>query len=121
MTVGTRLFTFFKGRQIGSDASGNRYFLERKPWRGARARRWVLYKGAADASAVPPEWHAWLHFTTDEKLPEARRRPWQKPHLANPTGSAKGYRPPGHDYEGGARAPAAGDYEAWTPTQRADG
>ena len=41
--------------------------------------------------------------------------PWQKPHLPNATGTAASYRPPGHDYEGGHRARATGDYEAWTP------
>ncbi len=114
-TLGTRLFTYLRGREVGRDSAGNRYFVERRPRRGAAARRWVIYRGEAEASAVPPEWHAWLHFTTDEKLPEAKRRPWQKPHLANLTGSAAGYRPPGHDYAGGVRAAATGDYEAWAP------
>jgi NADH:ubiquinone oxidoreductase subunit len=31
------------------------------------------------------------------------------------TGTPDGYRPAGHDYEGGIRARAAADYEAWTP------
>ena len=37
---------------------------------------------------MPPEWHAWLHYTTDTPLAETARRPWQKPHLANATGTA---------------------------------
>jgi NADH:ubiquinone oxidoreductase subunit len=80
-----------------------------------RDRRWVVYAGDPEASRVPPEWHAWLHYTTDAPLPELGRRSWQKPHLANATGTAAGYRPPGHDYSGGRRARATGDYEAWTP------
>jgi NADH:ubiquinone oxidoreductase subunit len=35
--------------------------------------------------------------------------------LPNATGTPLAYRPPGHDYEGGNRAPAADDYEPWTP------
>ena len=29
--------------------------------------------------------------------------------------TADSYRPAGHDYQGGKRAKATGDYEAWTP------
>ena len=31
------------------------------------------------------------------------------------TGTASSYRPAGHDYNGGQRAKATGDYESWTP------
>ena len=117
MNIGTWLFTKLKGRQVGSDAAGNLYFEEKRPRAGAaRNRRWVSYNGPVEASAVPPEWHAWLHYTTDEPLPDTGRKPWQKPHLANATGTPLSYRPPGHDYEGGNRATATGDYEAWTPS-----
>ena len=114
MNIGTWLFTAFHGRRVGKDSAANIYYEERKQRPGHRRRRWVAYAGAPEASAVPPEWHAWLHYTTDAPLAEARRT-WQKPHQANMTGTAQSYRPPGHDYEGGRRAPATGDYEAWTP------
>ena len=115
MNLGTWLFTRFKGRRVGADAFGNSYFVERRPRAGHRVRRWVTYAGPAEASRVPPEWHAWLHYTTDAPLVERRRLPWEKPHLPNATGTPGGYRPPGHDYRGGTRAHATGDYEAWTP------
>jgi len=115
MNLGTRLFTMFKGTRVGQDSAGNTYYQETRPRPGQRARRWVDYAKAAEASAVPAEWHAWLHYTTDAPLPESGRRPWQKPHQENPTGTSSSYRPPGHDYQGGQRAKATGDYEAWTP------
>jgi NADH:ubiquinone oxidoreductase subunit len=115
MNIGTWLFTRLNGRRIGTDGAGNIYFEDRKVRPGQRTRRWVAYAGAVDASEVPPEWHAWLHYTTDAPLPDTGRKPWQKPHLANATGTPLGYRPPGHDYQGGQRARATGDYEAWTP------
>ena len=115
MNLGTRLFTMLKGRRVGSDAAGNIYYEEKSPRRGVRARRWVMYAGAVEASAVPPEWHPWLHYTTDAPLPMTGRLSWQKPHVVNLTGTPAGYRPPGHDYSGGVRARATGDYEAWTP------
>ena len=115
MDLGTRLFTLLKGRRVGTDATGNIYYQERRQRPGHRLRRWVMYAGAPEASLVPPEWHAWLHYTTDQPLAERNRRPWEKPHLPNPTGTPASYRPPGHDYRGGERARATGDYEAWTP------
>jgi NADH:ubiquinone oxidoreductase subunit len=115
MNIGTWLFTMLKGDRVGRDADGNIYYEERRPRRGLRARRWVAYAGLPEATKVPPEWHAWLHYTTAAPLPPTARRPWQKPHIPNPTGTPESYRPPGHDYRGGHRAPATGDYEAWTP------
>jgi NADH:ubiquinone oxidoreductase subunit len=115
MNLGTWLFTMMKGRRIGADAAGNVYYTERRPRPGHRLRRWVAYAGRPEASDVPPEWHAWLHYTTDEPLLERSRRPWEKSHLPNQTGTLAGYRPPGHDYRGGTRDRATGDYEAWTP------
>ena len=116
MDLGTRLTIFLRGRLIGSDAIGNRYYLEKSKRRGSlRARRWVKYAGEKEASAVSAEWHGWLHYTTDTPIPEASKHPWQKPHLPNATGTPLGYRPPGHDYRGGHRAAADGDYESWTP------
>lgn len=115
MNIGTRIFTWLKGVRVGQDASGNVYYTERHPGAGTRARRWVAYDGTPEASRVPAEWHAWLHYTTNAALPEQGKRPWQKPHVPNLTGTPAGYRPAGHDYQGGQRAAATGDYEAWTP------
>jgi NADH:ubiquinone oxidoreductase subunit len=116
MNIVTWLFTKLHGRQVGTDAAGNIYYTEHRLRPGTlRARRWVVYAGAPEASDVPPEWHAWLHYTTDAPLPVDSRRPWQKPHLPNLTGTPLSYRPPGSDYEGGRRERATGDYEAWTP------
>jgi len=117
MTLGTRLFTWLRGELVGTDAEGNRYYRDRKAQPGARARRWVLYNGVAEASRVPPEWHGWLHHRTDQPPPPEGRpkRPWQKPHVPNLTGTAAAYRPPGHMLKGGKRPPATGDYEPWRP------
>ena len=115
MNIGTRIFTLLNGRRVGQDAIGNIYYEDRRPRVGAPRRRWVDYKGEPEASSVPPEWHAWLHYTVDAPLAETGRKTWQKPHQPNLTGSAASYRPAGHDYAGGKRAAASGDYESWTP------
>jgi NADH:ubiquinone oxidoreductase subunit len=111
-----RLLARLSGRQVGTDRFGNTYFESRADWRAyGRKRRWVVYAGVAEATSVPPEWHAWLHHTTPEPLPEGKRHPWQVEHRPNPTGTPLAYRPNGHDYAGGKRRETAGDYEAWTP------
>ncbi len=113
---GLMLFTLRRGAHAGVDSLGNHYFQQRATINGARARRWVVYAhSGTDASVVGPEWHAWLHYLTDEPLPHTSRLPWQKPHQANLTGTPASYRPAGHDYEGGKRAGASADYESWTP------
>ena len=88
MNIGTRLFTLLKGRSVGTDAAGNIYYEERRPRPQRRIRRWVAYAGTPEASDVPPEWHAWLHYTTDAPLAETARRPWQTSYVPNLTGTA---------------------------------
>ncbi|HTI79880.1 MAG TPA: NADH-ubiquinone oxidoreductase subunit NDUFA12 family protein, partial [Acetobacteraceae bacterium] len=44
MDIGTRLTILLRGRLIGTDAIGNRYYLEKSKSPGRlRARRWVAY------------------------------------------------------------------------------
>jgi NADH:ubiquinone oxidoreductase subunit len=114
---GLVLGTLRHGLGVGSDQFGNRYFEERRPTRpDGRKRRWVVYANRArDASLVPPEWHAWLHFLTDAPLPMAARRPWQAPYQPNLTGTQGAYRPPGHDYVAEGHAAAKPSYQPWTP------
>ncbi len=114
MSLFTRLFASFYANSIGTDQAGNQYFEERRARRG-RKRRFVSYKGAVDPTAVPAEWHGWLHYTMDAPLPVENRHAWQKPHQVNLTGTGTSYFPPGHPVSGGQRARATGDYEAWTP------
>jgi NADH:ubiquinone oxidoreductase subunit len=122
MTVGTRLFTWWRGALVGTDQFGNRYYREKRAaplvkggGMESRERRWVLYKGEAEPSRVPPEWHGWLHHITLEPPQPETRHAWQKPHLPNLTGTPAAWRPPGSLLLGGHRSAAAGDYEPWTP------
>lgn len=109
--LGTRLFTWWKGREIGRDSFGNRYFQEKNG-----RRRWVLYAKSVEATNVPPEWQAWLNHTFADPPPkDYQPLPWQKPYLPNLTGTELAYRPPGSLARGGQRPQATGDYEAWRP------
>jgi NADH:ubiquinone oxidoreductase subunit len=114
MPLGTWLHTKLKGQKVGEDDLGNVYYKSSRKRAGNREERWVVFDGDAEASKVPPEWHAWLHHTTDEPI-QTERKSWQKPHQSNQTGTEDAYLPPGHDRKGGQRAGATGDYEAWSP------
>lgn len=117
-TIGTQLFTWLKGKQVGTDSMGNVYYEGRRKAADGIRKRWVIYKGLAEPSQVPAEWHGWLHYTTDETPDNdnIRRYFWQKPHQPNLSGTSQRYLPPGHLSKGGKRdASASGDYEAWRP------
>jgi len=112
-TLGMRLFTLMKGVRVGEDDRGNVFYKTRDG-----RRRWVVYAGDPEASKVNPEWHGWLHFTWDEPPTEVplTRKPWEKPHRENPTGTSMAHAPVGSIRR---HAPAPrGDYEAWQPAPR---
>lgn len=109
-TLNTQLWSWRKGRKVGEDAQGNRFYQNK-----TGARRWVIYNGPIEASRINPDWHGWLHHTwdkppTEDPLP---RKPWEKPHLENMTGSALAYVPQGSIRR--ADPVKRRDYEAWTP------
>jgi NADH:ubiquinone oxidoreductase subunit len=119
-TFGTQLWTSLYGEFVGEDEFGNRYFRTKggkiDPTLGFE-RRWVIYNGYAEASAIPPSWHGWIHHTVD--LPPTQEkvtaRPWWKPHRQNLTGTPGAHRPSGSTLAQGRRPKATGDYKPWTP------
>lgn len=108
-----------RGVKVGEDEFGNTYYEARDnscSYDG-RKRRWVIYKGYADASKVPADWHGWLHYTFDE-LPSQNplpRKVWEKDHEPNLTGTVAAWRPKGSLSRTGQRPRATGDYQPWTP------
>lgn len=115
MTISTKLYTLVKGKYIGQDEFGNRYYCHKSDSK----KRWVIYKGINEASKIPPEWHGWMHKITDDiPSPTSQKyKPykWQKKHQPNLTGTDNAYYPPGHTKAGSKRDKATGDYVAWNP------
>ena len=110
-TFGTWLFTARKGERVGEDKFGNVYYKER-----GGNRRWVVYKGYAEASSVPANWHGWLHYTVDTPPSDKDVRfDWQKEHLPNLTGTHMAHRPKGSILASGKADKSTGDYDAWQP------
>lgn len=105
-------------KRVGRDGFGNSYYQAKARKGYNHPRRFVIYKGAPEPSSVPPEWHGWLHYQSDD-IPTATahnyRRAWQKPHVPNMTGTDAAYLPPGHVLKGFKRDAATGDYVAWVP------
>ncbi|MCM2473777.1 NADH:ubiquinone oxidoreductase subunit NDUFA12 [Rhizobium sp. CG5] len=115
-TMGTRFFTWRNGKRVGEDEFGNIYYEGGLTTFGL-PRRWVVYKGYADASCIPPGWHGWIHHRTDvaPTKEDYKAREWEKGHRANATGTSLAYRPPGSIAVAGERPAVTGDYDAWTP------
>ncbi|WP_417448802.1 NADH:ubiquinone oxidoreductase subunit NDUFA12 [Kordiimonas sp.] len=112
-TFGTLLYTRRKGVKVGEDELGNIYFQEKNG-----RKRWVIYKnGPVEATRVSADWHGWLHYTMKNPPSETPlvKKPWEKEHQPNKTGSAEAYFPQGALGAAGNRAATTSDYEPWRP------
>jgi len=110
-TLSTRIQTVLSGKKIGSDISGNIYYISKK-----NTKRWVTYKGSNDASKIPAEWHLWLHYGSDD-IPvsnEDKKYTWQKKHKPNMTGTNQSYYPKG-SLKNQKLNNVSKSYEAWKP------
>jgi NADH dehydrogenase len=89
-TVGTFLFTIFSGKGVGEDQFGNKYYKTSND-----SKRWVIYNGEVESSRIPPEWHLWIHRTTNLTPDKINfvNHDWIKNHHENYTGSKLAYNP----------------------------
>ena len=89
-TIGTRLYTIFFGKLVGTDDFGNKYYENKK-----RKKRWIIYNGEIEATKIPIEWYSWMHSIKNkiEETHELKKYNWQKNHLSNQTGTDKAYNP----------------------------
>tara|TARA_B100000029_G_scaffold109955_1_gene101521 strand:- start:713 stop:1081 length:369 start_codon:yes stop_codon:yes gene_type:complete len=89
-TVGTFIYTLFRGKFVGSDQFGNKYYSNTK------GKRWVIYKNTVESSKIPPEWHLWIHsLVINKPKNNSNKFPWQKEHEENLTGTTKAHKPEG--------------------------
>ena len=107
-TLGTFIYTFIKGKYIGTDEFGNKYYSN------SSGKRWVIYKDLVEASKIPPEWHSWIHFIKDKQPTEKLEKfSWQKKYEENLTGTKKAHKP-----EGSLSSKTKKNikiYESWNP------
>ena len=113
-TVGTKLYTFLKGKKVGEDYLGNFYYESKD-----QKNRWCIYSDQSDASRISPEWNSWLRFISNTQPTTGKNitYEWQKRFDGNTTGLDRAYKPsilrvgrPKKDLE-----KYQADYKAWKP------
>ena len=112
MSISIFFRTFWRGRLVGKDTQGNKYYEDKSKMRYGKPRRWVIYKGFAEASKIPPQWHGWLHSTTSEPPQTGLHYPWEKAHVPNLTGTPYAHKP-----KGLRGLIVRKVYEAWVPPE----
>jgi len=97
-------------KKIGCDEFGNCYFEAKN------GKRFVAYKGIAEPSKIPAEWHGWIHHSTDTAPINinTRKHSWQKIHLPNLTGTKNAYSPK-NSSKNRVGIQDAKPYESWKP------
>ena len=112
--LGTIIYTFFFGKEVGKDAFGNRYFLSKNN----SNKKWVLYKSEKNPTAIPVAWQLWLTKDEHIKAPSAKnsqkKYAWEKNRIKNFTGTLEAYHPAkkidtDHDIKKKQK------YKIWTP------
>ena len=115
MGIQISLLTWWRGKLVGQDGFGNKYYEDKHSPTPSKARRWVIFKGIAEASKVPAEWHGWLHHTSElPPLRELDKKQWQRDHQPNLTGTVLAYKPDGFVRTG--KKGKIQDYEPWEPS-----
>lgn len=113
MKIITWLLTKIRGQVIGTDLLGNTYYQDNRLRDNGKCRRWVVYNGQAEATKVPPQWHAWLHYVIDVPPTNEESYAWQQPHQRNLTGTKFAHQPSQWLQSKEERTPK--EYEAWKP------
>ncbi len=93
MSFLNRLVVRIFATKIGEDRFGNHYYEGRNTNYLGVKKRYVIYSGKlVEPSKVPPLWHAWLHYLSND-IPSAdsKKLPWQREHLPNLTGTKLAY------------------------------
>ncbi|MGV3278330.1 NADH-ubiquinone oxidoreductase subunit NDUFA12 family protein [Rickettsiales bacterium LUAb2] len=83
------IYLIFFGKKVGLDQYKNKYYLVTN--KNGTEKRFVLYKGINEASKVPPEWEAWLRFSTNSSILNINKNFKSKAYLPNLTGTAFAY------------------------------
>jgi len=106
MDIGTYLYVRCFCTLAGEDEFGNKYYISNKKNSENRYTRYVIYSGKKEATKIPPMWHAWVHYMSDEVPDSSKQYKWQKEKSPNKTGTKEAYSPVGHKLQ---------KYESWQP------
>ncbi len=119
MNLWLKFYLKWNGELVGSDQFGNQYYQEKKLSHKKIKRRFVLFHGKEEASKIPPLWHSWMHYTSDD-VPnnlsnEQKNRPsFMKDHLPNLTATPLAHHPKAYHFDDHGHL-IRPDYTAWNP------
>ena len=104
MQIIQQLIIKLTSKKIGTDEFGNSYYQNKS------GKRFICYKGMAEPSKIPAQWHGWIHYNTDIAPVNIKtdKFSWQKIHLPNLTGTKNAYKP--NIFKKDAKK-----YQAWQP------
>ena len=90
-SIGTILYTLLKGKKVGQDNQGNKFFIHKKN----KKKRWVLYKKQIDPTSLEIKWQIWLTENDKEKeiIINKTEFKWQKNEKTNATETLDSYHP----------------------------
>ncbi len=116
-TIGALFDIGRRAKKVGEDEYGNSYFEEPHATVEGRKRRYVIYKGYAEPSKIPVDWHGWMHYTFDEPPTKApfKLKSWELPHRPNLTGTLFAYKPDNSLANAGKKQEEKNSYESWRP------
>ena len=80
-------------KKVGEDSFGNSYYLSFFKNHLGKNKRLVIYNGFNFSSKVPPMWHSWLHYMSDEIQNDGKKLVWERNYQPNLTGTKYAYNP----------------------------
>ena len=90
-SIGTILYSLIKGKKVGQDSQGNKFFVHKKN----KNKRWVLYEKQIDPTSLEVKWQIWLteNNRDNEIIINNPNFKWQKNKKSNLTGTLDSYHP----------------------------
>jgi NADH:ubiquinone oxidoreductase subunit len=120
MSFFNKLFIKFFYTKVGVDEFGNDYYTSNKIDNYGKQKRFVIYNGRDEPSKVPPMWHGWLHYMSND-IPDKddTNLCWQKKHIPNLTGTKWSYSPVDSNnvFADKMRLKVSADYSRWQPNK----
>lgn len=116
MSILDKIWIKLTSHHIATDCIGNKYYQSKKTDYLGRKTRYVIYKNTVEPSSVPPIFHSWLHYLSDEISNDTKITDfaWQKDHHANLTGTKLAYNP----LKNNKRASVSSDYQPFQPNMK---
>ena len=114
-SIGTILYSYFYGKKIGEDQTGNKFFTHKK----IENKRWVLYKNMVDPTILDVKWQIWLTNKNSKENPIKNEGSftWQKKKKANLTGTESSYHPIDNNKPASANTQGENKKVIWEPDQ----